>query len=146
MLRRFLDRLRTNETGATVVEFALLAPAFLLMVFGVLFGGMGVQNYNALRNLSADVARYAMVQHQAGNTLNNSAIRSYALTRGRGVPYLLKTAQLEATVTTPTTQRVAGVREVRITITYQMDDMLGFAGIEAPFINYTRPAFLRDNS
>ena len=129
-----------------VVEFALLAPAFLLLVFGVLFAGIGVQNYNAVRNLSADVARYAMVQHQAGNTLDNSVIRSYAINTGTGTPYLLKGPQLEAIVTTPTTQRVTGVREVRITITYQMDDMLGFIGIDAPFISYTRPAFLRVNS
>lgn len=140
--RDLLRRLRVDTRGAMVVEFALLAPAFLVMVFGVLYVGMGLQNYNAIRNLSADVARYAMVQQQTGNTLSNTQIRSYALARARGAPYLLNVSSMGAFVTTPATQRVAGVRELQVVITYEVDNMLDFAGIPAPFLTYTRPIFL----
>lgn len=144
-MRRRLALLRTlwrDDRGAMVVEFALLAPAFLVMVFGVLYIGMGLQNYNAIRNLSADVARHAMVQQQNGNTLSISQIRSYALSRARGAPYLLNVGRMNAVVTQPTTQRVEGVRELQVVITYEVDNMLAFAGLPAPFLTYTRPVFL----
>lgn len=144
-MRRFSTLFRTlrrDTRGAMVVEFALLAPAFLVMVFGVLYAGIALQNYNAIRNLSADVARYAMVQQQGGNTLSNSQIRSYAVTRAQGGPYLLAVDQLNAYVTTPDTQRVAGVRELQVVITYEVNNMLDFAGLPAPFLTYTRPIFL----
>jgi Flp pilus assembly protein TadG len=137
-----LRRLRRDTRGAMIVEFALLAPAFLILVFGVLYVGMGLQNYNAIRNLSADVARYAMVQQQAGNTLTNTQIRSYALARAQGAPYLLKVTNLGAFVTTPATQRIAGVRELEVVITYEVENMLGFAGISSPYLTFTRPIFL----
>ena len=144
-MRPFLNRLARDNRGAMVVEFALLAPVFLLLVFGVLYAGMGLQSYNAIRNLSADVSRYAVVQQQAGNNVTTTALRSYALSRGQGAPYLLRVNRLNAYITTPTTQRVAGVRELKVQITYEMDNLLGFAGISAPFINYSRPIFLAES-
>lgn len=144
-MRRFATPLRTllrDTRGAMVVEFALLAPAFLVMVFGVMYVGMGLQNYNAIRNLSADVARHAMVQQQNGNNLSTTQIRTYALSRARGAPYLLNVGRMNALVTTPSTQRITGVRELQVVITYEVDNMLAFAGIPAPFLTYTRPIFL----
>lgn len=138
----FIRRLLRDARGSMVIEFALLAPAFLVMVFGVLYVGMGLQNYNAIRNLSADVARHAMVQQQNGNALSTSQIRSYAYSRASGAPYLLNVGQMNASVTTPTTQRITGVRELKVVITYQVDNMLAFAGIPAPFLTFSRPVFL----
>ena len=48
-------RLRANARGAVAIEFALLGPAFIVMLLGVLQVGIGLQSYNALRNASADV-------------------------------------------------------------------------------------------
>lgn len=141
-LRPRLAALLRDDRGAMAVEFALLAPAFLILVFGVMFVGMGLQNYNAVRNLSADVARHALVQQQNGNTLSTSQVRTYAFSRARGAPYMLNPARLEVLVSQPTTQRIAGVRELQVIVTYQADNMLAFAGIPAPFFTYTRPVFL----
>lgn len=135
-------RLRSDETGSMAVEFALIGPAFLVMLFGVLQAGIALQNYNALRNISADVARYAMVQYQTGNQLTNSQLRTFALNHSQGAPYLLSTQRLNAAVSDATTQRVTGAREIEITITYQIDSLLDFAGISGPFITYTRPMFV----
>ena len=41
-LPAFLNRLRRDEHGAAIVEFALLGPAFLLMLMGVLQVGMAM--------------------------------------------------------------------------------------------------------
>ncbi len=142
---KFLRNLLADTKGASVVEFALVAPAFMVMTFGVLHVGMMMQNYNAIRNLSADVARYAMVQHQTGNELSNSQLRTYAINHAQGAPYLLVGDRVNAVITTPTTQRVAGAEERQITVTYQMESFLEFAGIDAPFVTYTRPIFTVDN-
>lgn len=146
MTRQVFSRLRSDCQGSMAVEFALLAPVFLAMIFGVLYVGMALQNYNAVRNLSADVARYAMIAHQSGNTLSNSQLRTYAVTHGQGSPYLLNANGIDASVTTPDVQRVAGVIERRITITYQIDNVVDFVGVDAPYISYSRPIFLLDNA
>ncbi|MFB0611483.1 TadE/TadG family type IV pilus assembly protein [Aurantiacibacter poecillastricola] len=138
-------RIRRDESGATIIEFALLAPMFLLMLMGVLQVGVAMQNYNALRNLSADVARMAMVQYQTGNSLTNSQIETWAENHALGAPYLLDQNRVNAVVTTPGTQRVAGATELQIVISYQIDSFLDFAGIDSPFITYTRPVFLLDS-
>lgn len=143
---RILVRLIGDRGGTVAIEFALIGPAFLLMLLGVLQIGIALQNYNALRNVSADVARYAMVQHQTGNTVSTSQIRTYALNHARGAPYLLHSSQLNAAVDDAANQRVAGAKELRITLTYQIDSLLEFAGLKGPFITFARPIFLLDNS
>ncbi len=137
-------RIRRDENGAAAIEFALLGPAFLLMLMGVLQVGMAMQNYNALRSLSADVARYAMVQYQTGNELSNSQIETFAENHALGAPYLLDQNRVNVTVTNADTQRVAGATELQVVVSYQIDSLLGFAGIEFPFVTYTRPIFLLD--
>ncbi|WAT18419.1 pilus assembly protein [Aurantiacibacter sp. MUD11] len=124
------------------IEFGLLGPALLLMLMGVLQVGIAMQNYNALRSLSADVARYAMVQYQTGNDLTNSQIETFAENHALGAPYLLDQNRFNADVDTATNQRVNGARELSITVSYQIDSLLSFAGIEFPFVRYTRPIFL----
>lgn len=146
MTKRILSHLRSDCRGSMAVEFALLAPVFLTLIFGVLHVGMALQNYNAVRNLSADVARYALIAHQSGNTLSTSQLRTYAVTHGQGPPYLLHASRIDAVVTTPTVQRVAGAIEYQIVITYEVDSLLDFADIEAPTLSYTRPIFLMDNA
>ena len=129
-----------------MVEFALLAPVLLVMVFGVLQAAFAVHKYNALRNVSADTARFAVIAHQSGNSLSTSQIRTFAVNHAQGVPYLLSGERVNALVSTPEVQRVPGAIEMEITVTYQIDSLLDFAGIEAPFITFTRPIFVTDNS
>ena len=141
----FFLRLKRDESGAVIVEFALLAPIFLLLLVGVLQVGMAMQNYNALRGVSADVARYAMVQYQTGNELSNSQLETWAENQALGAPYLLDQNRINATITTAASQRVTGATELQVIMSYQLDSFLGFAGIEFPFVTYTRPIFLLDN-
>lgn len=144
-MRRFFGQLRKDCQGAMVVEFALIAPVFLLLVFGVLQVGFALQNYNALRNVSADVARYAVVQGQSGNMLSTSQLRTYAINTSQGAPYLLQGDRVNAVVTRPDSQRVTGAEELQITVTYQIESMIEFAGIDMPFITYTRPIFIANS-
>ncbi len=138
----FFLRLKRDENGAAIVEFALLAPIFIFLLVGVLQVGMAMQNYNALRGVSADVARYAMVQYQTGNKLSNSQLETWAENHALGAPYLLDRNRINATITTASTQRVTGATELQVIMSYQLDSFLGFAGIKFPFVTYTRPVFL----
>jgi len=143
-IKSLFPRIYRDEKGAIAVEFALLGPIFLLMFVGVLQVGLALQNYNALRGLSADVARYAMVQYQTGNEISNSQIETWALNHALGAPYLLDQNRVNAVVSTAGTQRVTGATELQLVVSYQIDSFLGFAGIEFPFVTYTRPIFLLD--
>jgi Flp pilus assembly protein TadG len=141
-----IRRLRRDGKGAVAIEFALVGPAFIVMLLGVLQVGIALQNYNALRNVSADVARYAMVQSSTGNNLSNSQLRDIAISTARGAPYLLTSSRMNATVTTATTQRVAGATELTLNVTYQIPTLLDSMGLRGPYITYSRPIFLTDNS
>lgn len=135
-------RLNNDARASVAVEFSLLAPLFFLLVFGVLQVGVGLQNYNALRNVSADVARYAMVQYATGNKVSNTQLESYAVGVGRSEPYLLNNASLTATVTTPATQRVSGATEKTLKIAYQIDSLVPGLGLTGPYISFSRPLFI----
>ena len=142
MTRSFAWRLAGEREGSVAVEFAVLGPAFLVLLFGIFQVGIGMQNYNALRNASADVARHAMVQYATGNKLSEAQLRSYAISVARSSPYLLKPSQLSAEVDTPGTQRVAGASEMTLTFNYQIESVLSGFGLEGPYIRYTRPIFV----
>jgi Flp pilus assembly pilin Flp len=142
---RSLRRLAADRDGSTMVEFALLAPAFIGMLLGVLQIGIGMQNYNALRGLSADVARYAMIQQARGDPQSNDALKLYAIDAGQGTPYLLNDS-LEPVVTDAAAPQVAGVKELTLTINYQIPSLFGMMGIKGPNISYTRPIFLTQAS
>ena len=143
-LRQLAARLRADRSGSVAVEFALLGAAFLTMLLGVLQVGIGLQNYNAIRSASADVARYTMVQYETGNKLNMTQIRNYALSAGQNAPYLLDFARLDATVDTADVQRVDGATELTLEMTYTVPIIIGFLGIDEPRIVYQRPIFLLD--
>lgn len=48
-----------RRRGATVVEFAVVAPAVLMLIFGQIIGGLGVFRYQEVAHLARDCARYA---------------------------------------------------------------------------------------
>jgi len=144
IMQKLLARLRTDTAGAAAIEFALIGPAFLVMMLGVLQVGMGLQSYNAMRSLSADVARYSVVQYQTGNDISNSQIRSWTRNHARGAPYLMDPNRLGVTVSDAGTQRVAGAKELRLRVTYQITSVLEFIDIEGPTLDFERPVFLLD--
>jgi len=142
---RTLKRLAGDCRGAIVVEFALLAPAFIVMLFGVLQVGIGLQNYNAMRSLSADVARYAMIQHARGTVMSNSALTTYAENLGSGSPYLLLEDNLDVTIAPAAAPQIDDATELTLTIEYQIPSVLSSMGLDGPEIDYERPIFISNS-
>ncbi len=52
---------RSSERGQELVEFALLLPLLLLLLFGIIEFGIAVLAYNTISNVGREVARYGVV-------------------------------------------------------------------------------------
>ena len=50
-----------NNKGQSLVEFALVIPFFLLLVFGIIYSGMLFHDYSTLSNLARSAAREAAI-------------------------------------------------------------------------------------
>lgn len=103
--------------GQSLVEFALVVPLFLLLLFGLFDLGRGVFAYNAIQNAAREAVRLAIVdqnedaitteaqQHAIGLGLNDSNV---------GLSFLQP-----GTMTAPCLTPVAISCEVEILINYR---------------------------
>lgn len=139
---RTLARLRRDAAGSAVVEFAMLAPVFLTMLFGVLQIGVWMQAYNAMRNAMGEASRSVSVEYQTGNKLTLTQIAQVGMSVATRQPYNLDENETKVIVETPLVQRVPGARELKIKVEYQMPTLIGFAGVKGPKVSFTRPIFV----
>lgn len=103
----FLTRLRSCRAGAMAVEFAIVAPIFLLMVLGVVEFGRLFYIKSNLQHAVEQTSRYAMVNSGA----SMASLEAYTLGQLSG---------MSSTGVTPdaTTETVAGTEYVIVTATY----------------------------
>jgi Flp pilus assembly protein TadG len=144
MFKRALKRLTdvaTDNSGSVIVEFALLAPTFLTLLLGVVQIGLQLQNWNAVRNLASDGARFAVVEYQRDRQSAGDLIATWIRSRGVGSRYNLDTDRLGVTVTT-VTSRIPETIEMDIKITYDAPDYLPFVDTGILNLSYERPVFL----
>ena len=142
MMKKFISALMLDQTASAAVEFALIGPLFLTMFMGVMQIGIGMQNYNALRSISADTARYAVVNYQRGNQLTAIQLQTYASNVAQAPPYGLQSTRFVSFVSTPVNQRISGATEFQIRLTYRVRSWLGLIGIGEIPLTYTRPIFV----
>lgn len=62
-----LRRLRRGGRGQSLVEFSLLLPVMLIIIFGIIDFGMGLRSYISLTNATREGARFAAVGNPAGS-------------------------------------------------------------------------------
>lgn len=134
-----------DERGSVAVEFALIGPTFIALMLGVLQIGMGMQNYNALRSVGSDVMRYAVVNYQTNNDLNNTQVSDYARSIAARSPYGLDSARLAISVTPVTNSRVAGTIEKTLSMTYSVPTVLTIIGFGEFPIHYSQSIFLTND-
>ena len=142
--RQVFARLNDDESGVAAIEFGLLGSFMIAVLLGVLQVGIAMQNYNALRGVSAELSRYAVVQYQAGNELTNSQLETYGSALATSSPYLLPNVGTSVAVTPAATQRVSGATELNLQVTTQVASVLGMIGINSFPISHTRPIFVID--
>lgn len=142
MIKKFIAALVRDQTASAAVEFALIGPLFLTMFMGVMQIGIGMQNYNALRSISADTARYAVVNYQRGNQVTVIQLQTYANNIAKAPPYGLERTRFVSFVSTPINQRVTGAAEFQIRLTYRVRTLLSIVGIGEIPLTFTRPIFV----
>ncbi len=85
MIRRF----RQTHVGQNLVEFALIGPMFIILVFGIIEGGRLVWTNHTLGNATKEGARYTSVRG-SGSTqpdapASSADIKSAMLDKGTGL-------------------------------------------------------------
>ncbi len=61
-----LRKVRRREEAQSLVEFALIVPMFLILIFGIIDFGLGLRAYVTLSSATREGARYGIVGNQAG--------------------------------------------------------------------------------
>ncbi len=64
---RRLRRLIPGAKGQSLVEFVLILPVLMFIVFGVVDFGLGIRSYISLTNATREGARFAAVGNPAGS-------------------------------------------------------------------------------
>ena len=136
-------KLGSDEQGATVIEFAFLAPALIILLFGVVQLALSAQSYNAMRSVASETARYAVVEYQKQTPVTDDAVQTFAKDLGTGARYQML-ANLDATVDTAGTQRVDGAVEKTLTLTYTPPAVMPLVDWISPELTFTRPIFVID--
>ena len=60
-----------NQKGQAVVEFAVVLPLFLLVLFGIIYSGMLFYDYSSLSNLARSGAREAAISQNITTNIGN---------------------------------------------------------------------------
>ena len=141
----FLARLGRNRDGSAAIEFALLGGFMITLLLGILQIGMAMQNYNALRGIAGDVARYAVVQYQSRNEISENQMEFWARSHATNDPYNLPANGMTISITPAANQRVAGATELTFSIQTQVTSILQLVGMRDFYISYSRPIFLINN-
>ena len=64
-----------KQRGQVIIEFALILPLFLLMIFGLIYSGMLFHDYSTLSNVARSAAREAAITETV--TENDSTITGH---------------------------------------------------------------------
>ena len=141
-MTRILKPLLRDEHGSSALEFALLAPLFFALMFGVVEVGIYMQNYNAVRSLASDAARFAAVEYQKNNKVNETTLEENIHSMGLDSPYRLATNRLTVDVVEVTPSPVDGARQFTLTLTYDLPDFVGGTSIDDITLDYSRQIFV----
>ena len=91
-LRALRARVTAGEHGQVLIEFAFVAIAFLILVFGIMDFGNALRVNNQLQNAVRDGARYASI-HDDDSNLANDVVNQVNLRAGNlGLPTTYSTS------------------------------------------------------
>ena len=111
-----MRRLCRNTRGVTAIEFALVAPVFLMFMFLIIDGARMVWTYQTLQEVAASSARCAALGSTGCKTSDD--VKSYAVARAAGSGVRL-TADAVTLSPTATCSSVAGMTKIAIASAYQ---------------------------
>ena len=98
-------RIIKNEKGASAVEFALILPILIILVFGIVEFGIAFNNYIALTHAAREGARIAAVD------LNNPDLKNIIIERA----FPVQITEDDIVISTPEGTNIGDPVEVEIT-------------------------------
>jgi Flp pilus assembly protein TadG len=112
-LERTCRTCRRNRQGAAVVEFAIVAPVFFLLVFGMIEFGRAIMVQQILTNASREGARRAVLDGSTAADVNTFLV---------GTPngYLPKAGIANAVVTITPTEPATAAYGTPVTVTVKV--------------------------
>ena len=131
-----VQKTRRSESGASAVEFALLLPVLMMVLFGIIEFGLALYRQSILTNASREGARLGIVQSVPAitNAQINAAIDNY-LTPAGITPGTVSRIIVAGGVTgTPV--------QVTLTLPYTYSVLPGLTSV-APLINLTARTEMR---
>ncbi|MBU2598175.1 MAG: pilus assembly protein [Actinobacteria bacterium] len=98
-------RIIKNEKGASAVEFAIILPILIMLVFGIFQFGIAYNNYITITHAAREGARRAAVD------LNNPDLKDIIIERAYPIPI----TEDDIIITTPEGTNIGDPVEVEIT-------------------------------
>ena len=111
-----MRRILRDTKAVTAVEFALVAPTFMMFMFMIIDGARATWTYQTLQQVATDAARCAALGVSACDT--SAKVQQYAVDRADGFGVPLTTASVTLTPST-TCSSMAGMTRVAIVKSYQ---------------------------
>jgi Flp pilus assembly protein TadG len=136
VLRNALRR-SSDERGAVLVEFALVLPLLLILVFGMLEFGKAFNYWIDTTHLANEAARWAVVNHNPGAGTLQEYVKGQANTlelRDGGTASIPSGDEAEVCISFPSgTDNVGDPVQVTVTATYHwipfVGDRIGSANV-----------------
>jgi Flp pilus assembly protein TadG len=128
-------RFKSNERGATLVEFSIAALAFLTVMFGVIEFGRALWVHNALSDAARRGARYAVL-HSAEDADKVKNVVVYGDENGGGTPLVPNLTTTNVTVDYSQFMLNKGTVSVSIE-NYQFQFVVPVVGTTITMPNYT---------
>lgn len=142
MIGRTVRKLWRGSDGSALIEFALIGPVLIGLLMGVLQIGIGMQNYNALRSISADVTRHAVVNYRTNNLLTIQQLELDAHGFAMSPSYGLASDRFDVKIEVAADQRVTGATEYTMVLTYRVPTVLAVIGVGEIPLTFERPIFV----
>lgn len=122
MMMLSFHRLIQDNKGATLVEFALVAPVLIMFVFGVLQIGMAMQANGALREVIGWGGREAMVSYQdtSDGVYSDTAVADMIKAKASDGAHRLEDDKLTVTVTSADDNTLL-VKKITVVASYDLD-------------------------
>jgi len=113
-----------GNRGQGLVEFALILPVFLLLLFGMVEFGRAYMTKNILTGAAREAVRRAAVQSDSATAINEAQTRAQEV---------LNSAGIYSAVVTVTDNNVGTEPTVEVSITYNFPILVGgFFGFTGP--------------
>jgi Flp pilus assembly protein TadG len=112
--RRFVYD-RVTLRGQTLVEFAMIASVFLMLLFGIMQMALTVYNYNTVCSAAREAVRYAIVRSPSSvNPATSAQIQQVAVNNAVG----LDPSKLTATLTWITDANLPLQKDAQVRVSY----------------------------